>query len=228
MTGTRTVAETALPGLKLLRRGKVRDVYEVDDEHLLIVATDRISAFDCILPNGIPRKGEVLTQISHFWFEKIASLMPHHLLCRRDDAAAERVAAVRRRSSRAARMIVKRPSRSPSNASCAATSPARGWKEYQQNGRRSAASNCPPACASPPNCPSRSSRPRPRPRPGHDENISFAEAAKIVGDEIAEQARDLSLKIYNAARDYAATARHHHRRHEVRIRVRPRRPNDFD
>src|ERR671927_705112 len=80
MTGTRTVAETSLPGLKLLRRGKVRDVYEVDDRHLLIVATDRISAFDCILPTQIERKGEVLTALSAFWFARLARLTPHHLL----------------------------------------------------------------------------------------------------------------------------------------------------
>src|SRR5437763_15214942 len=80
MTATRTVAETSLPRLRLLRRGKVRDVYEVDAEHLLIVATDRISAFDCILPTQIERKGEVLTALSRFWFERLARVAPHQLV----------------------------------------------------------------------------------------------------------------------------------------------------
>src|ERR1700754_2663440 len=80
MTGTPTVAETSLPGLRLVRRGKVRDVYEVDDRHLLIVATDRISAFDCILPTQIERKGEVLTALSRFWFERLSDITSHHLV----------------------------------------------------------------------------------------------------------------------------------------------------
>src|ERR687894_2947718 len=80
MTAPLTVAETSLPDLQLVRRGKVRDVYAVDDEHLLIVATDRISAFDCILPTRIARKGEVLTALSRFWFERLSHVTPHHLV----------------------------------------------------------------------------------------------------------------------------------------------------
>src|SRR5918997_1891896 len=80
MTAPLTVTETSLPDFQLVRRGKVRDVYAVDDEHLLIVATDRISAFDCILPTRIARKGEVLTALSRFWFERLAPLTPHHLV----------------------------------------------------------------------------------------------------------------------------------------------------
>src|SRR3712207_4749426 len=82
MTGTPTVVETSLPGLRLARRGKVRDVYEVDERHLLVVATDRISAFDCILPTRIPRKGEVLTSLSRFWFERLRHASPHHQIGR--------------------------------------------------------------------------------------------------------------------------------------------------
>jgi phosphoribosylaminoimidazole-succinocarboxamide synthase len=78
--GAQTVSETHLPDLPLVRRGKVRDVYEVDDEHLLLVATDRISAFDCILPTQIPRKGEVLTALSAFWFRQLAGVVPSHLV----------------------------------------------------------------------------------------------------------------------------------------------------
>src|ERR1051325_4407993 len=80
MASTATVLETSISNLELVRRGKVRDVYSVDDEHLLIVATDRISAFDCVLPTPIPRKGEVLTQLSRFWFERLSHITPHHLV----------------------------------------------------------------------------------------------------------------------------------------------------
>src|ERR671928_1026558 len=93
MTGTETVAETSLPRLRLLRRGKVRDVYEVDDEHLLIVATDRISAFDCVLPTQIERKGEVLTALSRFWFERLSNITPHHLVTTDVEQMPERVRA---------------------------------------------------------------------------------------------------------------------------------------
>ncbi|HYH86554.1 MAG TPA: phosphoribosylaminoimidazolesuccinocarboxamide synthase, partial [Pyrinomonadaceae bacterium] len=107
MTATRTVAETSLPKLKLLRRGKVRDVYEVDDERLLVVATDRISAFDCILPTQIERKGEVLTALSRFWFERLAHITPHHLITtdieRMPDDVRENADALRNRS-----MLVRR------------------------------------------------------------------------------------------------------------------------
>src|SRR4051812_38315122 len=80
MTSAATVLETSFSDLQLLRRGKVRDVYGVDDDHLLIVATDRISAFDCILPTPIARKGEVLTQLSRFWFERLKDIVPNHLV----------------------------------------------------------------------------------------------------------------------------------------------------
>src|SRR5712691_6297152 len=80
MMSATTPSQTSLPELQLVRRGKVRDVYAVDDEHLLIVATDRVSAFDCVLPTPIARKGEVLTALSRFWFAKLAHIVPHHLL----------------------------------------------------------------------------------------------------------------------------------------------------
>src|SRR5215213_6533870 len=80
MTGMKPVPETSFSELQLMRRGKVRDVYEVDDEHLLIVATDRISAFDCIIPTPIARKGEVLTALSRFWFEKLGHIVPNHMV----------------------------------------------------------------------------------------------------------------------------------------------------
>src|SRR6185295_14046274 len=91
MMSAATLLQTSLPDLKLLRRGKVRDVYEVDDDRLLIVATDRISAFDCILPTAIPRKGEVLTALSEFWFQKLGHIVPNHLVTIKQDEMPETV-----------------------------------------------------------------------------------------------------------------------------------------
>ncbi len=164
MTGTRTVAETSLPGLRLARRGKVRDVYEVDDSHLLIVATDRISAFDCILPTQIERKGEVLTALSRFWFGRLASIVPNHLVATEVERMPEALHAsadiLRGRS-----MLVRRTEVFPSSASCAATLPARAGRNTLPPAR-SADTACPKACASRTNCPSQSSRPRRRPKRG--------------------------------------------------------------
>src|SRR6188768_4167832 len=91
MTGTETIAESLIPDLKLLHRGKVRDVYEVDDDRLLLVATDRISAFDCILPTLIPNKGRVLTQLSAFWFGLLAEVSPNHLITANVDEMPEAI-----------------------------------------------------------------------------------------------------------------------------------------
>ena len=134
MTGTRTVAETSLPGLRLARRGKVRDVYEVDDSHLLIVATDRISAFDCILPTQIERKGEVLTALSRFWFGRLARITPHHLITTDVGQMPESVQAsadiLRGRS-----MLVRRTEVFPVECVVRGYLAGSGWKDYLAHGR---------------------------------------------------------------------------------------------
>ena len=156
--------DSSLADLPLVRRGKVRDVYAVDDAHLLIVATDRISAFDFVLGSGIPDKGRVLTQLSAFWFDRVADLVPHHLVTA-DVAALPRPRWRRTptllRGRVDARARARRRSRS--SASRAATSPARAGRTTARPAR-SAASRCRRACARAIGCPSRSSRPRPRPR----------------------------------------------------------------
>ena len=125
--------ETELSGLRLLRRGKVRDVYEVDEDHLLIVATDRISAFDCVLPTPIPRKGEVLTALSRFWFRKLEGIAPHHLITTKIEEMPQEVQrhadSLRNRS-----MLVRRAEVIPIECVVRGYLAGSGWKDYQRAG----------------------------------------------------------------------------------------------
>ena len=189
-----------LPGIKKVKSGKVREVFDLGDT-FLFVASDRISAFDCVLPNGIPRKGEVLTQISHFWFDQTESLVPNHRVARANDplpAPFQPFAA--RLAGRS--MIVKKAQ--PLAVECIVRGylAGSGWKEYQRNGT---------VCDLPLPDGLRESSELPEPiftpstkaESGHDENISFNEAERILGVGIARQASELSLEIYKFARDYA-------------------------
>ena len=194
------VLQLELPGVRKLKSGKVREIFDLGDAFLL-VATDRISAFDCILPNGIPRKGEVLTQLSHFWFERFASLIPNHLLAGANDplpAALQPFAAqVARRS-----MIVKKAK--PLAIECVVRGylAGSGWKEYRKS-QTVCGIQLPAGLQEASELPEPIFTPSTKAESGHDENISFAEAAKVAGPEIAEQARAASLKIYSEARAYA-------------------------
>jgi len=199
------ILQLDLPGVKKLRSGKVRDIFDLGDA-LLLVASDRISAFDVIMPNGIPRKGEVLTQISHFWFEKFASLVPNHLLRRANEPLgvpalaglpAARLADLQRRS-----MIVKKAK--PLAIECIVRGylSGSGWKEYKQS-QTVCGIKLPGGLTESAELPEPIFTPSTKAEAGHDENISFEQAQKIVGTDLAAQARDLSLKIYRAGRDYA-------------------------
>ncbi|HZL79885.1 MAG TPA: phosphoribosylaminoimidazolesuccinocarboxamide synthase, partial [Candidatus Limnocylindrales bacterium] len=189
-----------LPGIKKVRSGKVREVFDLGDAFLL-VASDRISAFDVIMPNGIPRKGEVLTQISHFWFEKFAALVPNHLLAKADDPLPKNLqpfaAQLARRS-----MIVKKAR--PLAIECIVRGylSGSGWKEYKKS-QTVCGIKLPAGLTESAELPEPIFTPSTKAEAGHDENISFDEACKIVGAELATQSRDLSLKIYKAGRDYA-------------------------
>ena len=189
-----------LPGIKKIRSGKVRELFDLGDSYLM-VATDRISAFDVIMPNGIPRKGEVLTQVSHFWFEKFASLVPNHLLAKANDPLptelqpyADKVA---RRS-----MIVKKAK--PLAIECVVRGyvVGSGWKDYQKTGAICGI-KLPAGLKESSELAEPIFTPATKAETGHDENISFEEACKITGRETAELARELSLKIYKEARAYA-------------------------
>ena len=189
-----------LPGIKKVKSGKVREVFDLGDS-LLFVATDRISAFDCIMPNGIPRKGEVLTQISYFWFDRFAPFQPNHLLSRADDPLP---AVLQPFSQQVARrsMIVKKCE--PLAIECVVRGylAGSGWKEYRQS-NTVCGIRLPSGLLESSELPEPVFTPATKAETGHDLNISFAEAAKIVGADIAEQARAASLKIYTTARDYA-------------------------
>lgn len=195
-----TLLQIDLPGIQKVKSGKVREVFDLG-ESLLFVASDRISAFDCIMPNGIPRKGEVLTQISHFWFDQTEKLVPNHRLAKANDPLpavlqpfADKVA---RRS-----MIVKKSQ--PLAIECVVRGylAGSGWKEYKTS-QTVCGIKLPAGLQESSELPEPIFTPATKAETGHDENISFEEAVKIVGKDIAEKARDLSLKIYNFARDYA-------------------------
>jgi phosphoribosylaminoimidazole-succinocarboxamide synthase len=195
-----TILQLDLPGIKKLRSGKVRELFDLGDRYLM-VASDRISAFDVIMPNGIPRKGEVLTQISHFWFEKFSLLVPNHLLARAGDPLPKELQPFADQLARRS-MIVKKAT--PLAIECVVRGylAGSGWKEYKQS-QTVCGIKLPAGLKESSELPDPIFTPATKAESGHDENISFEQAAKIVGAEIAAQARDLSLKIYLAARDYA-------------------------
>ncbi|HEV2707124.1 MAG TPA: phosphoribosylaminoimidazolesuccinocarboxamide synthase [Pyrinomonadaceae bacterium] len=201
MTSTQPVAETSLPDLTLVRRGKVRDVYAVDDRHLLVVATDRISAFDCILPTQIARKGEVLTALSRFWFERLAHLTPHHLVTTDTAQMPERVRlhedALRGRS-----MLVRRTEVFPVECVVRGYLAGSGWKDYLRTGEV-CGHPLPPGLRESAELPEAIFTPATKAEEGHDENISESRMRDLVGSVVTEHLRDLSLALYREAAAYA-------------------------
>lgn len=194
------ILQLELPGIKKIKSGKVREMFDLGDR-LLLVASDRISAFDVIMPNGIPRKGEVLTQISHFWFEKFSSLVPNHLLAKAHDPLPKELQPFADKLALRS-MIVKKAK--PLAIECIVRGylAGSGWKEYQKS-RTVCGIKLPEGLKESSELPEPLFTPSTKAEEGHDENISFEEAKKIVGENLAAQARDLSLKIYKAGRDYA-------------------------
>lgn len=189
-----------LPGIRKLKSGKVREIFDLGDR-LLLVATDRISAFDCIMPNGIPRKGEVLTQISHFWFDRFASSIPNHRYLRaQDPLPASLQPWAKQLAGRS--MIVKKAQ--PLAIECVVRGylAGSGWKEYRQS-QTVCGIPLPGGLRECSELPQPIFTPATKAESGHDENIPFETAAKIVGAEIAEQAKATSLQIYESARSYA-------------------------
>jgi len=200
LTENQTVLQFDLPGIRKIKSGKVREIFDLGDR-LLFVATDRISAFDCIMPNGIPRKGEVLTQISYFWFAQTESFQPNHLLSRPNqplpanlqpfaDLLSQRSMIVRKAKPLAIECVVR------------GYLAGSGWKEYRER-QTVCGIKLPAGLKESSELPQPIFTPATKAETGHDENISFEQAAGIVGAEIAEKVRAASLKIYNFARDYA-------------------------
>jgi phosphoribosylaminoimidazole-succinocarboxamide synthase len=195
-----TVLQLDLPGFKKLRSGKVREIFDLGDR-LLFVATDRISAFDCVMPNGIPHKGEVLTQVSYFWFAHTENFQPHHLLSQRNDPLPANLQPFAAELA-GRHMLVKKAK--PLAIECVVRGylAGSGWKEYRAN-QTVCGVKLPPGLKESSELPEPIFTPATKAETGHDENITFEQAAQIVGGDIAEKARAASLKLYNTARDYA-------------------------
>jgi phosphoribosylaminoimidazole-succinocarboxamide synthase len=189
-----------LPGIRKLKSGKVREVFELGDD-LLFVATDRISAFDCIMPNGIPRKGEILTQISHFWFNKTETIVPNHRLVKETDPLPGQLQPFASQLIGRS-MIVKKAK--PLAIECVVRGylAGSGWKEYR-NQQTVCGIRLPSGLAESAELPEPIFTPATKAETGHDINISFNEASRLVGAEQAERVRAVSLKIYSIAREYA-------------------------
>ena len=194
------VLETSIASLPLLGRGKVRDIYAVGEDKLLIVTTDRLSAYDVILPTPVPEKGRVLTELANFWFGRLASIIPSHVTGIDPETV---VAPGEREQVRGRAMVVKRMQPLPIEAVVRGYLEGSGWKEYRESG-----TVC--GIALPPGLKRASKLPQPIFTPAtkaeaghHDENISFEQMAGIVGAERAGAIRDAALGLYQAAADYA-------------------------
>jgi len=198
---TAPVLQTSFSNLTLVRRGKVRDVYAVDEDRLLIVATDRISAFDCVLPTPIERKGEVLTALSKFWFEKLAHVSPNHLLTVDGEAFPELLRPHEEvLTSRA--MLVRRTEVFPVECVVRGYITGSGWKDYQRTGEI-CGHKLPVGLQESEELPVPIFTPATKAEEGHDENISEERAGEIIGKETIGRLRELSLQLYREARDYA-------------------------
>ncbi len=196
-----TVSETRIEDLPLVHRGKVRDVYEAGEQILLLAATDRLSAFDCILPTPISHKGAVLTALSGFWFKRLEKLTAHHLLTADFDKMPEIVR--RHESLRGRSMLVRKTKVFPVECVVRGYLEGSGWKDYQATGKV-CGHELPKNLVQCDKLPEPIFTPSTKASAGHDENISETEFAKIVG-AAAAKLRAIALKIYEEAAQYALT-----------------------
>ena len=194
------VYETSIRSLPLVGRGKVRDIYAVGQDKLLIVTTDRLSAYDVILPTPVPEKGRVLTELANFWFARLASIVPNHLTGIDPESV---VAPHERDEVRGRSIVVKKMNALPIEAVVRGYLEGSGWKEYQESGK---------VCgiALPPGLRRASKLPQPIFTPAtkaeaghHDENIPFERVVAMVGEARAKEIRDTSIALYRAAAEYA-------------------------
>jgi phosphoribosylaminoimidazole-succinocarboxamide synthase len=194
--------QTDFPDLELYASGKVRDVYRVDNDHLLFVATDRISAFDYVLGSGIPNKGKVLTQISLFWFDFLKDVVPNHVVTANVDEYPE---PLRKYSDqlRGRSMLVVHANMCPVECVVRGYLSGSGWKEYQSTGTVCGI-DLPKGLRESDRLPQPIFTPATKATTGHDENISFHEMKKLAGPELSEKLLNLSLKVYEKASAHAA------------------------
>lgn len=200
MSNAGTVATTQIAELILVNRGKVRDVYQIDESTLLFVATDRISAFDCVMPNQIPLKGQILTQLSSFWFEKLNETVRNHLISTEFKDLPETIRTHTELQGRS--MLVKKALVFPVECVVRGYLEGSGWKDYQNSGKvcghrlREGLKQCEKLDQA-------LFTPATKSKSGHDENIDFARFEEIVGTETAHKLRELSFEIYLQASVYA-------------------------
>ena len=196
----RAIMYVDLPGVKRFARGKVRDVFDLGDR-LLIVASDRISAFDCVMPNGIPGKGKILTAMSLFWFDLMEDVVESHLIASDVDAYPPELRRFREvlegRS-----MLVRKAERFDVECVVRGYLAGSGWREYRTS-RTICGIKLPEGLRESDRLPETMFTPATKAETGHDENISFGRAAELIGSERAGQLRDLSIAVYEKAREYA-------------------------
>lgn len=201
MNDSAALYETSIKSLPLIHRGKVRDIYAVDDDKLLIIQTDRLSAFDVILPTPVPGKGKVLTQLSAFWFEKLKHIIPNHLtgISPQSVVLSEEADQVTDRA-----FVVKRLKPLPIEAIVRGYIIGSGWKDYQSTGAISGIV-LPPGLREAEKLPQGAIfTPSTKAQAGeHDENISFEACERILGTRVASQVRDIAIALYSEAADYA-------------------------
>jgi phosphoribosylaminoimidazole-succinocarboxamide synthase len=194
--------ESSITSLPLIHRGKVRDIYAIDDKRMLIVTTDRLSAFDVVLPTPIPGKGEVLTAVADFWFARLAHIMPNQLT---GDTPESVVRADERDQVRGRAVVVKRLKALPVEAIVRGYLVGSGWAEYKQNGRVCGI-ELPARMQLADRLPEPIFTPSTKAAVGeHDENIDYARCQALLGGEIAARVRDAAIALYRAAAEYALT-----------------------
>lgn len=198
----KALLKTEIPGIPLLARGKVRDVYDLG-ERLLIVATDRISAFDCVMPNGIPGKGKILTEMSLFWFDYVSDIVPNHLITAEIDNFPAELAQYRDQIEGRS-MLVRKAKRIDVECIVRGYLSGSGWREYRETGAISGI-NLPPGLIESQRLPSNIFTPSTKADTGHDENVSYEFVVDMIGSEQASEIKNLSLAVYEKARAYAET-----------------------
>jgi phosphoribosylaminoimidazole-succinocarboxamide synthase len=201
MSTSDTLFESSVAGLDQIGRGKVRDIYSVDDDHLLIVTTDRLSAYDVVMPDPVPGKGQVLTQISNFWFEMMEDLIPNHLTHRKLNSIIDDDETLQPLEQRS--IITRRLRPLPIEAVVRGYLIGSGWRDYQQTGQICGI-DLPPGLEQAAKLPQTMFTPATKAATGdHDENVSFETVQQMIGAELAEQVRDVSIRIYERAAEYA-------------------------
>jgi phosphoribosylaminoimidazole-succinocarboxamide synthase len=200
--GSVPIYESKLKSLQRIGRGKVREIYAVDGERMLIVTSDRLSAFDVVMSEPIPDKGRVLTEMSNFWFAKLGHIVPNHLTGVDPESVVggeEEKAQVRGRS-----MVVKKLNPLPIEAVVRGYIIGSGWKDYQKTGAVCGI-QLPKGLQQAQKLPGAIFTPATKAVEGHDENISFEQAAKLIGEDLARAVREVSLRLYKEASEFAAT-----------------------